>query len=184
MINLNYKQIEKALPKVKQDLAKYLWIQNNVYSRNIYKDKEFQRKFNVFYGITPFRNEEWQKIFYKLFETNKNQRVDFRDILNKFYKKTGRIEASFISKFVATINPKLPIIDSVVLKNLKLKLPYTRTENRITKTVKIYLILTQSFTMFIKTKNGKYLIKRFIEEYPNADITKVKMIDLILWQTR
>jgi hypothetical protein len=36
----------------------------------------------------------------------------------------------------------------------------------------------------LRTNTGHYLVKRFREEYPQARISQVKMLDLVLWQTR
>lgn len=33
-------------------------------------------------------------------------------------------------------------------------------------------------------ENGKYLVQRFRETYPDANVTEIKMLDLVLWQTR
>lgn len=191
MIHLNKKQIENALPKVKKGLEKYVWLQTKLDSSSIHKDRLYQTKFNYFYRITPFRNQKWQKEFYELLETSKrNKNIVFVDILNTLYKKTGRIEASFASKLIATINPRLPVIDSVVLGNLRkqgnivMRLPYSSDDNRIHKIKQLHNKLNQLFVEFLRTKNGKYLVKRFTKEYPNVNITKIKMLDLILWQTR
>lgn len=40
------------------------------------------------------------------------------------------------------------------------------------------------FDDFLKTENGKYLVEQFVREYPNAKISKIKMLDFVLWQTR
>ena len=62
----------------------------------------------------------------------------FDELLQEFKNRCNRIEASFISKMYATKNPESPIIDAWVLKNLKLKLPYTSDKNRISKIINLY----------------------------------------------
>jgi hypothetical protein len=37
---------------------------------------------------------------------------------------------------------------------------------------------------FLSMQKGKYLAGRFRETYPDADVTEIKMLDLVLWQTR
>ena len=44
--------------------------------------------------------------------------------------------------------------------------------------------LASCFRAFLRTDTGRYLVKRFREEYPHAGISKVKMLDFVLWQTR
>jgi hypothetical protein len=182
MIILQKPQIDKALPKVKNGPEKYLWLQNEVNKRNVSLDREFQRKFNAFYRVR--RNKDWQKEFYKLLEINKGNIIDFYHMLVRFYDKTKKVEASFISKLVATLNPKMPIIDKIVFNNLGLSLPATYKKNRSLIINEQYKILIKEFSDYLQTDNGRYLVERFTKEYPQAKISKVKMLDLILWQTR
>jgi hypothetical protein len=184
MISLTKEQINEALPKVKKGLDQYLWIQSELMKKDVSKDVEFQKKFNYFYKITPHRNKEWQKEFYSLLQKSKKDTVTFESILSKLFKKTGKVESSFASKLVATIDPKMPVIDSIVLKNLKLKLPYSYDKERESKIIKIYQTLIKEFSLFLKTESGKYLVEQFTKEYPTSKISKTKMLDLILWQTR
>ncbi len=184
MIILSKEQIKITLPKIKNGLVQYLWIQNELSKRDVSKDEEFQKKFNYFYKITPHRDKNWQKDYYNLLQKNKKVSVSFEKILSNLYKKTGKLEASFASTLKATISPDMHIIDSVVLKHLKLKLPYSYQKNRSFKINEIYQILISETSEFLKTEKGKYLIEQFIKEYPEANITKTKMLDLVLWQTR
>ena len=36
----------------------------------------------------------------------------------------------------------------------------------------------------LKTPNGRYLVRAFDRAYPQAGITDMKKLDLVLWQTR
>ena len=182
MISLSQKQIDNAIPKVKIGLEKYLWLQNEINKRNVSLDRDFQKRFNAFYRVR--RNKDWQKDFYTIMELNKDKEVSLEDVLINLYKKVGRIEASFASKLVATINTKSPIIDKVVFNNLGLKLPAVNTKDRNLIIIQQYNHLIEEFSVFLKTQNGKYLTEQFIKNYPQAEISEVKMLDLILWQTR
>jgi hypothetical protein len=75
-----------------------------------------RRRFNAYYGVR--RNAAWRTAFYEQFEAAKQDQgtgVDlFAAIIRKLETQTGRVEASFVSKLVATLNPEYPIIDSVV----------------------------------------------------------------------
>ncbi|MDA2920317.1 hypothetical protein MYX76_12640 [Desulfobacterota bacterium AH_259_B03_O07] len=185
-IHITNKQIYLALSKkeFKRGLEKYRWIQEHVHLQDIRENEEFQRKFNGFYRIR--RNQAWRKTFYKFLEKSKDKRVTFKNMLEAFYKETGRVEASFVSKLVATINPNLPVIDSVVLKNLGLKLPSPNlsTGERILKINKLHKDLKTIYTKYLKTGRGKYLIESFRKKYSNINITDTKILDLILWQIR
>jgi len=184
MITLDKEQINKALPKIEKGLIQYVWIQSELLKRDISKDEEFQKKFNYFYKITPHRNKDWQNQFYNLLQVSKQTQISFMEILCDLYKKTGKLEASFASKLKATISPDMPVIDSIVLKNLKLKLPYSYQKERSSKINEVYQTLISETSEFLKSENGKYLTSQFIEKYPEAKITKEKILDLVLWQTR
>lgn len=181
-INLNKEQIEKAIPRVEKGLKQYKWLQIEFKKRNVSENREFQKAFNAYYRVR--RNSKWQTEFYNLLEINKFKNPYFEDILSDLYQKTGRMEASFVSKLIATINPDMPVIDKIVFNNLNLKLPQTNTENRSSIINEKYRILNKKFTEYLETENGKYLIKKFTEKYLESDITKVKMLDFVLWQTR
>ena len=63
-----------------------------------------------------------EKIFYTYFDSQKNNKmIKYDEIIDYFYSKTNRVEASFSSKMLATINPEMPILDSQVLLNMGLK---------------------------------------------------------------
>lgn len=181
-MNLNKEQITKAIPKVEKGLGQYKWLQNEVKKRNVSENREFQRKFNAYYRVR--RNPKWQIEFYKLLEINKLKNSSFEDILSNLHQKTGKMEASFVSKLVATINPNMPIIDKVVFSNLNLKLPPANIKNRDSEIGKKYQTLIKEFSEYLETENGRYLVEKFIEKYPDANITKIKMLDFVLWQTR
>lgn len=75
-----------------------------------------RRRFNAYYGVR--RNADWRARFYARFEAAKASPLSslalFEDVLVGLEADTGRVEASFASKLVATLRPERPIIDSVV----------------------------------------------------------------------
>jgi hypothetical protein len=110
--------------------------------------------------------------------------VPFAEVLDSLHRTTGRFEASFASKLLATIDPNMPVIDSVVLRNLNLRLPASGSRQRIARIQEIHSRLVTCFKEFLTTEMGRYLVERFRDEYPAANITEIKMLDLVLWQTR
>lgn len=181
VIVLDESSIDKCLDRLKDGLVKYLWIQSNFININVSQDIEFQRKFNHFYRLR--RNELWRNEFYLLLEKSKNTKPSFETILLDLYKKTGRVEASFASKLAATVNPSLPIIDSVVLRNLGMKLPIS-PKNRFELIGKVYSEMEWRLNEILKSDIGIQAISKFQDRYPAADITNIKILDLILWQLR
>ncbi len=168
-----------------KNLHVYLFLRENL-SRADAVDisTEYQRKFNYFYQIR--RNAEWRRKFYSLFFRHaKEGRADFGDVLNTLYQMTGKVEASFSSKFVATIDPHLPLIDRHVLSYIDQKLPTNggTPENRIAAIIELYGSMVKEFAAFLQTDTGQYLVARFSAEYNGARISPMKMLDFVLWQS-
>ena len=166
-------------------LGIYLFLRDNL-SRADAADvlAEYQRKFNYFYQVR--RNAKWREKFYALFfKCSKERRVDSAEVLNELFALTGRVEASFASKFVATIDPSLPVIDRNVLTFIDRKLPTSQRdpEGRIVTIVELYSEMREAFPAFLGTACGRYLIDRFAAEHKGRLISPMKMLDFVLWQS-
>ena len=101
-------------------LDKYRYIMEQVSITNVAIDTDFQRTFNGFYVVR--RNESWRKSYYEYFESVKNGKPTFKNIITYLYECTGNIEPSFSSKMLATIIPEKPIWDRYVVQNLNMQL--------------------------------------------------------------
>lgn len=181
-VTLTRVQIDAALPLVAPGLRKYLWLQAQRQACDLRSDRQFRKDFNGFYRVR--RSEKWQDKFYDLLEQNKGKAVSFSEVLDSLYRATSRYEASFSSKLLATIDPNMPVIDSIVMRNVGLALPGHGSSQRAIRIHQLYGELITCMQEFLMTETGGYLVRRFREEYPSADITEVKMLDLVLWQTR
>jgi hypothetical protein len=182
MIQLEKFQIAAALPRIETGLNKYMWLQANRDTIDIRLDTQYKKKFNHFYRVR--RGTEWQDHFYALLENKKGKPVQFSEVLNALHKATNRYEASFASKLLATIDPSMPVIDSIVLRNLKLKLPAWNSKDRLARICELHSALVVDFNEFLSAEKGKYLVRQFHAMYPGADVTDIKILDLVLWQTR
>lgn len=182
---MNYDSNKTDWEKLSVGLEKYQNIMKMLYSVDVSIDKDFQKKFNGFYRIRQ-RTKEFYELLYNYLEENKNSDASFESILLYFFNQTERIEASFSSKIAATINPNLPIWDSIVLKNIGLKTPgYNLSkQDRFNKTVDLYNHLVKFYSHLLNDNLSNKMIKDFDEHFPETNITKYKKIDLILWQTR
>ncbi|MDP9282008.1 MAG: hypothetical protein M3P38_07915 [Chloroflexota bacterium] len=183
MIRLDESAIENALPLAAVGLTKYCWLQAALVESDVTHDREFQRRFNAFYRVR--RNSAWQSAFYGLLEENKSKHQSFADVLRALHAVTGRVEASFASKLVASVAPDVPVIDAFVLKNLGLRLPPAGPiVIRLARIVELHDLIGQIFSDYLDTDSGRYLVTRFEESYPDRHVTRVKMLDLVLWQAR
>ncbi|MFA5765602.1 MAG: hypothetical protein WC929_05635 [Bacilli bacterium] len=171
---------------------KYRKIMSIVNTTDVSKNEDFQKLFNGFYRVRQ-RNEEWYKEFYSLFEDCKKNPKTYDKLLLAFYNKTKRIEKSFISKMVATLNPDMPIWDVYVIQNLGIKLKKyfsgrTRNERKLNEVkyyCEIYKQIVDFYNSYLATKNAKDSIAEFNRVHPSyKDISDTKKIDFCLWSMR
>jgi hypothetical protein len=165
MIQLDQPTIETALPLVGDGLEKYCWLRAALPNTDVSRDREFQRRFNGFYRVR--RNQDWQSAFYPLLERQKTAPLPFADVLRQLHTSTGRVEASFASKLVATVEPDQPVIDAFVLENLGLRLPPTGpVEERLARAVRCHDEIRSSYRQYLVTPAGQHLDDRPDERLP------------------
>jgi hypothetical protein len=182
MRSLAEHEIEAALDRLKVGLDRYLWVQGRVRSCDVSVDEEFQRRFDAFYRVR--RGSSWRAQYFLLMESAKQTGIDFPQALVQLNRRTGRIEASFASKLVATLNPATPIIDRFVLQSFDLKLPNWGSPERESKTICVYHAFCGAYETLLQGGNDGEIRRRFDQRPPGSEITELKKVDLVLWQTR
>lgn len=180
---INLEEIKQSLPKIRIGVDKYINIMDKLNSCNVSENMDFQKSYNGFYKIRQ-RKPEFYKSYYDYMESKKNINVTYSDIVTHFYNQFNRIEASFSSKLLATINPNMPVWDSIVLKNLGLKPPAYYKANRLENVISLYCEIVNWYSEYLKASNSVDVIKVFDSIYPNTEITDVKKIDFALWSIR
>lgn len=176
-------RIISALETVDEGVFKYQKIMNTLKTVDVSNDRDFQRLFNGFYKMRQ-RKADYYKAYFSYLEENKNSSVKFADVLNHFNTKFNRVEASFTSKLVATIDPSKPIIDKYVLKNLDMKLPFTYDRNRISKIIDIYLTVEMKMLELCQSTVGQETIALFDFKFPQNTISAIKKLDFVFWKMR
>lgn len=176
-------KVEKALVNLDDGLTKYTRLMDWFHQVDVSKDADFQRAYNHFYRMRQ-RKPEFYQDYYEFMQSNKKRAVTFSDILLHFYNKFDRVEASFSSKMLATLNPDKPVWDEFVLQNLKIKKPAQYSKDRVEQTIDIYSKIESWYIDFLRSETAKVMLMLFDARYPNVEITNVKKIDLILWQIR
>ena len=168
-------------------LNAYALTQNMLRQVDVSIDPQYQKTYNGFYRVRlPFT--EAYSVYYNLIEQNKNNNEpSLAHILNELLKATQRVETSFGSKLLATINPNVAPLDSVVLGHLNLCLP-TRTGQsdpaRIQQCVSVHNQLVEQMNQLITQPEFQQLKTRFEQGFPSYNFTDVKILDLLLWQYR
>lgn len=183
-IELNDELVRASLLKLEEPLCRYLRLQRDHKALSEPEtDPEFRRAFCGFYRVR--RNDKWRNQYFDLMKSLRNQEFDFARCLEILYERTGRIEASFASKLIATHDPDRVVIDSIVLGHLDLRLrAYGDSKARMDVAVEVYAKLTCAFARCIRSPSGLNAIAAFRSAYPSAEVTDVKIVDLILWQSR
>jgi hypothetical protein len=183
VVRLDQAAIDEALPCVAVGLRKYRCLQAALATTDVAHDRGFQTAFNAFYRVR--RGAAWRIAFFALLQEEKSCPRSFAKVLRALHAATGRVEASFASKLAATVDPDKPVIDSFVLKNVGLRLPPPgAVETRLARVEQLHERLERVYAEFLDTETGRYLAERFVESYPGRPVTRVKMLDLVLWQTR
>lgn len=183
MVRLTEADINLALPRVEDGLLKYWDIQAAFPKSDVASDLTYQTLFNGFYRVR--RGATWRAAFYALLQQQKARREPFGSILRALHAATGRVEASFASKLAATVDPEQPVIDSVVLRNVGERLPPPgAAETRLLEVARLHERLGRMYAEFLATQTGRFLVGRFEKTYPDRPVKQVKMLDLVLWQTR
>jgi len=182
MIELTESRVNHAMVALKLGLDKYLSLQAMLHDVDVSTDPLFQRRFNGFYKVR--RKADWRRKYYELFKEVLAEGGSFRHVCEEIKKLTGRWEPSFSSKMVASVDPTQPVIDSVVLRNLGLKLPSVRTSERLDSICIVYDDLKKRCRTLLASDTGEFVTQRFEQLYPHVKIEPIKMLDLVLWQIR
>ena len=118
--------------------------------------------------------------------------IIYEETLKRLLPKSKRVEASFTSKLLATVNPNIAVWDSNVLSHLdNVKVPYSLKDKdeQIKRTVDSYKNLINTINA-LKNNEGKMFIEVFDKTlesvklestYPLSKVTSTKKIDLVLW---
>ncbi|WP_031553228.1 hypothetical protein [Oribacterium sp. FC2011] len=181
-MNLDAERILKTQVAKHFQIEKYIWLIDNLQNINIASDKDgFQKKYNGFWNVRSDSN--WRDSYFEYFESVKDKAPSFEKIIMDLnVKLKGRIEPSFSSKMLATIDPGRPIWDSRVLVRLGYKDDW-KGDNSIDNANSIYKRICGWYAEYFETAEMKRNIEIFdsyLPEYKDR-ISAVKKIDYLLW---
>ena len=183
---------EKTVKRIAAGLQQYqaiMRLKQNIDEKSL---EEFQKKVNGFYKIIR-RSHVWYDNYYSLFvsllqDKTKAETITFEKIVRELFSRTGRIESSFSSKMLATINPNMPILDKYSLAAMEIKVPSKWRKSKIQlldDAISTYDCVIKWYDNLEKeTSLYKAVVDKFDEHFPNSGITDVKKIDFVLWQMR
>lgn len=190
MFILNHNTIISECLETAFKLKTYMEIMQTAQSTNFKATDEYRKMYKGFYNVRQ-RSCEWYDKYFLLMEEQSTENRSFEDLLRIMFKEHGKIEVSFVSKLMATINPQLPIWDKFVLINLGKAAEWERfrtadVEKRIKEAAKIYADIESWYKDFIEADDGKVCIAKFDELLPiyKDKLTDIKKIDYLLWSKR
>lgn len=179
------RDIERALDNLEkrvQDIQHYVNIMDKIKKVNVSCDLDFQREYNYFYKVR--RNAEWRQHYFDLFEKCKKRRnVSFGFILEELYSNTGRVEASFASKMLASLDDDMPIWNSQVLNRMGISPSKKQDQQKINETKALYYFIVDWYEK-LKADKDRYeeYVTAFDNRFPDySNISSTKKIDFILW---
>ncbi len=168
-------------PKLKRAVNLYTAVQKLFPTVDVSDSRDFQRKFNDYYKVIR-RSQDWYRQFYTAFQTFRFQEdVSYPAIVGRLQVDTKKIESSFSSKILATLKTEMPVLDSVVLKRLGLRLPYYYRKDRIGETCQLYEQLMVKMNNLTESREGQRAAAEFDKAFPDAKVTTIKKLDFILW---
>jgi hypothetical protein len=180
--------IEEILPRLAWPVERYRQTIDGLANCNVATDLAYRRNFIRFYRMRLPKAKAYDDYFDILERLKGQQNISMTEVLEEVLAelqiKTGRIESSFASKLLATINPNLPIIDRVVLHNIGLRLPANNVPNRREKVIAVHLELTTRLNEMIQDEQFVLIKSRFASAYPDYNFTDLKILDLLIWQLR
>lgn len=176
---------QESLQETITGIEKYIALMTNFHQTNVAKDRSFQTLFDDFYQVR--RNEDWRKVFFSYLEKCKNDTIDLPIVLRYLYINApkNRVELSFSSKLLHTVDPSYPIYDKKVSNYLKMKSPYDYYKWPAEKKLEYQIQTYQKICDWYKTSDEPIgLTERFDKLFPQyADkIGWIKKADFIIWR--
>ena len=184
-VNDNPQAILESIPQSHIDDYDYL-IQN----RNQVADPRYQQKYKTFYrlfgaGLSPdYCNE-----YFTLLRLNLNDLTSLRDVVNYLYEipcnnRGKKLQFSFSSKLIHTVNPHSPIYDSNIVRFYSFsepKITNTIYEQRILKLLTFHEWLCDEYERVLKNGILIQAIQQFRDRFKPTTFTDEKVIDSLIW---
>ena len=182
------KTVLDRLEKVKTKLDKYHYLQSSILTCEVDEDPRYRTAFIGFYTMA-WKSPEWYNMFFLILEREKrNRAISFRSVLEEIFDKAGRVrvEASFCSKLIATINPDLPVWDKHVLANVCQTRPSDKDPmDRLNRCIDVYSCIKTWSEQAIQEECFEKWRRLFDDSFPQFQhFTDIKKLDLFLWQYR
>jgi len=190
--HIDLTKVRKVMSYKKNHLKDYLKLLEWVQTTDVAQNKNFQELYKDFwitmYGKKPVKlSDAWYISYFQFMEDKKNSPFTFEDVLRHLLPHDNRVEASFSSKLLATVNPNQPIWGTRVfcaIKEFGITQPLSQTDKpkQILETVATYSAIENWYSEYLNTPNATEIIRLVDEMFPFAtEMTAVKKVDWALY---
>lgn len=172
----------------------YAQIMNKVQTANVSVEKNFKYTFCKYYGLNGFTDLSFQNDFFDYMERIKsnNPLPSYRDVMEQLWKRTKRVDYSFSSKLLHTLDPGSPILDRHVLRLLGFeKKDSGKPESRIDYYSDVYETVKAEYAQITEAlKNGCTskicnALRALDSKYPKGSyLSTARKIDCLLFRLR
>lgn len=144
---------------------------------------EFQTAFKAYYDLR-YMTDANSRAFFDLFEAvRRDPNPSFERTLETFYHQTGRVEPSFISKMLATLDPNKHVYDSQLRRALNLDDVTGTPEDKLRASCEVYAIIGKAIDEFSKSDFFETVEATFDKKFGDfSKFTPTKKVDLMLWR--
>lgn len=171
------------MPMTAEVLRKYKYVFGTLYNTDASDDYTFQTAFcDFFRPIQSFPEDFKTKFFRYLEDMKKMDSISFRDALEKIYEIANRYEMAAASILVNCVNPRYPAWNKIIANGyFDLDEP-SPEDASLEKCSKLYEDFEDKMYVYMNSPEGGALIKAFDAKFPNAEISNVSKVAIILWQ--
>lgn len=172
----------------------YAQIMNKVQTVNVSVDQNFKDTFCKYYGLNGFTDLSFQNDFFDYMERIKsnNPLPSYRNVMEQLWKRTKRVDYSFSSKLLHTLDPGSPILDRHVLRLLGFeKKGSGKPESRIDYYSDVYETVKAEYAQITEAlKNGCTskicnALRTLDSKYPKGSyLSTARKIDCLLFRLR
>ena len=189
LINNNI-QIFSQNTSLMQHFTEYLWLQQQYANTNIIQNEVYKNRYSIFWRLNQARlSQDFKNHYFELLQNirNHNQQT-ISNIIDTLYEirinGIRKIQFSFVTKLLHTMNNNLPIYDSLIkdfffFSKINPNLEYEDKKHRL---INQYNFLTSEYQRILE---NDLLISsiNFVRDkcQLNELVTDIKIIDSIIW---
>ena len=192
MNNLNFilpKENEIDWLKLEKGLKSYTSIMKEIDlarkdNLDLAVNDDFKRLYVYFFKVRRSRTS-FLPFYFKLLNDRKDDiNISFINILEIIFDEFKQDHPSFSSKLIHSVNPNLPIWDSIVFQYFKISNNYTTNiSKRKSNIINNYNLLSQYYNEILGSSEKDEIINIFNNRFKKYSevITPIKKIDFMIW---